>query len=76
VRLPRWLHRWYANHYGYFWLPCPLCGEPFGGHEWGVWADLYCGDGSCQGVCRHCTQYSEEINAEVWGEHWAAPETG
>lgn len=19
---------------GYFWLPCPLCGTRFGGHEW------------------------------------------
>lgn len=19
---------------GYFWLPCPLCGEMFGGHQW------------------------------------------
>lgn len=19
---------------GYFWLPCPVCGEEFGGHEW------------------------------------------
>lgn len=19
---------------GYFWLPCPLCGTEFGGHEW------------------------------------------
>ena len=26
----------YANSMGYFWLPCPLCGESFGGHEWKV----------------------------------------
>ena len=32
---PRYLHEWYAKANGYFWLPCPLCGEPFGGHEWG-----------------------------------------
>lgn len=31
--LPRFLHRWYARLFGYFWLPCPLCREPFGGHE-------------------------------------------
>lgn len=24
----------YARAHGYFWLPCPLCGEEFGGHEW------------------------------------------
>ena len=23
-----------ANTSGYFWLPCPLCGIEFGGHEW------------------------------------------
>ena len=28
-------HRAYARAIGYFWLPCPLCDEPFGGHEIG-----------------------------------------
>ncbi len=23
----------YADRHGYFWLPCPRCGEYFGGHE-------------------------------------------
>ena len=32
-RRPRWAHRRYAYALGYFWLPCPVCGEPFGGHE-------------------------------------------
>ncbi len=32
--------KWRAVHHliaavgGYFWIPCPVCGEPFGGHEW------------------------------------------
>lgn len=30
---PRAPHRWYANLVGYFWIPCPLCGEFFGGQE-------------------------------------------
>lgn len=29
----RSLHRAYAERYGYFWLPCVLCGLEFGGHE-------------------------------------------
>lgn len=29
----RFLNRLYANLSGYFWLPCPLCGKMFGGHE-------------------------------------------
>lgn len=34
-RLPRWAHRIYAWLGGYFWLPCPVCGEHFSGHEIG-----------------------------------------
>lgn len=29
----RQLHKIYAFWAGYFWLPCPLCNRPFGGHE-------------------------------------------
>ena len=33
----RWraFHHRYATRHGYFWLPCVLCGRPFGGHESG-----------------------------------------
>lgn len=30
-RMPRMFHRLYASILGYFWLPCPICGRPFGG---------------------------------------------
>ena len=32
----RWrlAHLNYAAAHGYFWIPCPLCGYEFGGHEW------------------------------------------
>lgn len=33
VRLPRFLHHFYAWFFGYFWHVCPLCGNCFGGHE-------------------------------------------
>lgn len=33
-RNPRWLNCLYAHLMGYLWLPCPICGEKFGGHEW------------------------------------------
>lgn len=26
-------HKIYARMFGYFWLPCPVCGKHFGGHE-------------------------------------------
>lgn len=35
ARVERKLHEAYARYNGYFWLPCPVCGEWFGGHEKG-----------------------------------------
>lgn len=29
----RYINKLYAKLFGYFWLPCPICGEMFGGHE-------------------------------------------
>lgn len=29
----RKLHKLYALLFGYSWLPCPVCGKYFGGHE-------------------------------------------
>lgn len=40
VTLPRFVHRWYARLFGYFWLPCPRCGRWFGGHEEGGGIDV------------------------------------
>lgn len=31
----RWLAKLYANWNGFFWIPCRVCGEYFGGHEVG-----------------------------------------
>lgn len=47
--MSRLLRRVYAALGGYFWLPCPACGEMFGGHEIGECARL---DGA---VCRRCS---------------------
>ena len=54
-RLPRTFHRLWAWFASYFWIPCPLCGEFFGGHEI---SDLYLvpatedSNGKC--VCKDC----------------------
>jgi hypothetical protein len=42
----------YADEHGYFWLPCPRCGEYFGGHEWGP-EEVACllSEGSAHGAC-------------------------
>lgn len=34
MKARRW-NKFWANLNGYFWLPCPVCGKHFGGHEWG-----------------------------------------
>lgn len=31
--IPRFLHHFYAWLFGYFWIPCPVCQDFFGGHE-------------------------------------------
>ena len=59
---PRWMHKIIANALGYFWLPCPLCGEPFGGHEWrdidGKASSIpdVESPGTHHGICPSCTR--------------------
>ena len=56
MRLPRWVHHLWANWNGYFWLPCPLCGGFFGGHEdWEGVIPVGGQPGTYQGVCPECT---------------------
>ena len=66
----RWLHRLYARLRGYFWLPCPICGQMFGGHERGC-GDLMTSwtDGVC--VCPRCAAEAERRNT-LWREANAA----
>jgi len=40
MKLPRFLHQFYAWLMGYFWIPCPICREYFGGHELTNWKRL------------------------------------
>lgn len=54
----------YADANGYFWLPCPRCGEWYGGQEWGrngvpclVWRDVR------HGAC--CPKVSDEHDREA-----------
>jgi hypothetical protein len=55
---PRWLEHLKATIGGYFWLPCPICGEYFGGHEKdsGSW---YQGQGGGAVVCVNCSKEGE-----------------
>lgn len=58
----RGLHHQLASDWGFFWLPCPLCGHEFGGHEWretdylsGVIADRAAGPDAVRMICPKCT---------------------
>lgn len=72
----RWLHAWYATALGYFWLPCEVCGQSWGGHEWkqdGLPSSVPYPDqpGKSHGICPSCTRagygYPYEVAAEIWG---------
>lgn len=57
----RLMHKLYAHAFGYFWLPCPVCGEPFGGHEAHRHTEaVLCEDGHAYCVCP-----KPECNAEA-----------
>lgn len=58
----RWAHRWFAWLAQYAWLPCPLCSEPFGGHEWrdinGMISATPKPGGGHTAICPTCTRTS------------------
>lgn len=68
--LPRVLHKWYADTFGYFWIPCPLCSELFGGHEWGgdnyEYDSIYECGGKWKGICRKCASTNKERYEREW----------
>jgi len=61
MKLPRWIHKLYANAFGYFWLPCPICGRKFGGHEWDIERNnnsIKETESSGSGVCPNCHAFA------------------
>lgn len=66
-RFSRWLNKLYANLNGYFWLPCPLCGKMFGGHE-SSGVGLSTNPHSGELVCSDCEEEAERISKERWFE--------
>ena len=66
--LPRWFNRYYAFLTGYFWLPCPLCGKMFGGHEWFDGNSLMVSYYKSWGVCSLCGKKAREMNTQIYGK--------
>ena len=62
----RLLNEIYADLFGYFWIPCPLCGEYFGGHEWKEGNDLMLNFHEGQGVCPDCGDKAKELNLKMY----------
>jgi hypothetical protein len=64
--IPRAFHCLYAHLQGYFWLPCPICGKMFGGHETAAtgFAGLMTGWDEGKMVCPNCVEEAEKRNKE------------
>ncbi len=58
----RWLQEIIADSCGYFWSPCPLCGEFGGGHEWTHHKGLNYSPGRGTWICANCVDKAEEMN--------------
>lgn len=49
------IHRRFAHRSGLFYLPCPLCDKPYGGHQYGADIPDPCeGEGRYVGICPPC----------------------
>ena len=61
----RLLNKVYARLRGHFWLPCPICGQMFGGHEWGGSLKISTRKGAA--VCLDCKEEADRRNRENFG---------
>jgi hypothetical protein len=64
---PRFVAKFLAKVGGYFWLPCPICQEPFAGFEWGSEC-LHTTPNSGTGVCSkpECEAEARQRNEQFW----------
>ena len=65
-RHPRWLNKLVAGVCGYYWIPCPLCGNYYAGYEW-IGETLMETDRSGTGVCykQECQNKTKRHNEHV-----------
>ena len=66
MKLARRWHQFRAFMGGYFWLPCPICREPFGGHEVRPNDTLMDTTYSGSGVCPKCGDVARKRNELMW----------
>jgi transcription elongation factor Elf1 len=66
--IPRWIHKLYADNFGFFWLPCPICHKPFGGHE-AAETSLMSTASSGQLVCQNCGKKARQLNEKLFRDN-------
>lgn len=67
IPLPRWLHRLWARLWGFYWLPCPVCGRMYGGHETNAFGhSIKIADGTWRMTCPLCP-----VEYRPMGDGWA-----
>lgn len=61
---PRWLQWLRAYLGGYFWGPCPICGEAFGGHETDIAQQVWwTSPREGRAVCANCAEEAQRRSA-------------
>src|ERR1035437_4571241 len=60
-------HHKFALSHGFFWVPCPICGKNYGGHEWKTEENRYRNSlmssaFSGSGICPNCIDEAERRN--------------
>jgi len=61
---PRLLNRTYAWLRGYFWIPCPICKQGFGEHEWLPDNELWLTERDSVAVCPRCGEEAARANRD------------
>jgi hypothetical protein len=67
VKRLRLYNQIYAFSHSYFWLPCPICGRKFGGHErpQGI---LMINPAEAKGTCSACASEVERRNQIMYAK--------
>ena len=63
---PRFINQFYAFVCGYFWLPCPLCGRMYGGHECTESVPTTIHSGKM--VCSLCSEEARQITRKFYSQ--------
>lgn len=63
--IPRLLHRAWAWIRGHFWIPCPICKQGFGEHQWEPGNELWISERDSVAVCPSCGDEARRRNEEA-----------